>query len=76
MQPSKILFCTDGVKMGVEASPVLDLLQSLEASGVEHIFCKTCLDYFSLTDRMAVGLLGGMPDIIEAMRATEKVINL
>lgn len=74
--PSKILFYTDGVKMAAEESLVLDQLRSLEASGVELILCKTCLDYFGLTDRVAIGIVGGMPDIIEAMRAAEKVISL
>jgi len=74
--PSKILFYTDGVKMAVEGSPVLDQLQSLETSGVELILCKTCLKYYGLSDRVSVGIVGGMPDIIDAMHAAEKVISL
>lgn len=52
------------------------LLQEMAARGVELILCSTCLDYFGLTDQVAVGIVGGMTDIIEAMQKAEKVINL
>lgn len=74
--PAKILFYTDGVKLACEGSPVLEQLQVLEAQGVEPILCLTCLDYFGLTDQVKVGIVGGMPDIIEVMQKAEKVINL
>jgi hypothetical protein len=38
--------------------------------------CQTCLDYYSLIDKVAVGIVGGMPDIIEAMQKAGKVISL
>jgi len=74
--PGKVLFYTDGVKLACEDSPVLDQLRALEAKGVELILCQTCLDYFGLSDHVAVGVVGGMPDIIEAMQKAGKVISL
>lgn len=74
--PAKILFYTDGVKLACQGSPVVNLLLNLESQGVELLLCKTCLDYFKLTDQVAVGIIGGMPDIIEAMQKAEKVISL
>ena len=74
--PAKILFYTDGVKLACAGSPVIDQLRALQARGVEMIMCSTCLDYYGLTDRVAVGIVGGMPDIIEAMQLANKVINL
>lgn len=74
--PAKILFYTDGVKMACLGSPVVDLLRTLETQGVELVLCKTCLDYFKLSDQVAVGIVGGMPDIIEAMQKAGKVISL
>jgi hypothetical protein len=43
---------------------------------VELVLCSTCLDYFGLRHQVQVGIVGGMPDIIEAMNAAEKVISL
>src|SRR5512133_1627372 len=74
--PAKILFYTDGVRLACTGSPVIEQLKQLEARGVELILCKTCLDYFGLADQMAVGIVGGMPDIIEAMAMAEKVVSL
>jgi len=74
--PAKILFYTDGVKLACEGSPVIDELQALKDRGVELILCSTCLDYFSLRDKVQVGIVGGMPDIIEALSAAGKVISL
>ena len=74
--PGAICFYTSGVKMVVEGSPVLDVLKSLEAQGVRLIVCKTCLDYFGLIDKVRVGIVGGMGDIIAAQSLADKVISL
>ncbi len=74
--PAKILFYTDGVKLCCAGSPVIDQLKQLEAGGVELILCSTCLDYFGLRDQVETGIVGGMPDIIEAMEKAGKVISL
>ncbi len=74
--PAKILFYTDGVKLACQGSPVVDLLCTFEAQGVELVLCKTCLDYFKLGDQVAVGIVGVMPDIIDAMQKAGKVISI
>ena len=74
--PSVIAFYTDGVKLMVSGSPVLEELKTLEAKGVRLIACGTCLNYFGLADDLQVGLQGGMTDIIEAQWRAEKVITL
>lgn len=51
-------------------------LKSLEGKGVRLIVCSTCLNYYNLTDLIQVGIVGGMPDIIEAQRQAGKVISL
>ena len=74
--PAAICFYTEGVHLVVDGSPVLDSLKSLEEKGVRLILCSTCLNYYSLTDQVKVGIVGGMTDIIEAQRQAEKVITL
>ncbi|MGO8786763.1 MAG: DsrE family protein [Terriglobia bacterium] len=74
--PGAICFYTSGVKMVVEGSPVLDVLQSLESRGIRLIICKTCLDYFGLLEKVRVGTVGGMGDIIAAQWLANKVISL
>lgn len=74
--PAAICFYTEGVHLAVEGSPVLDSLQSLENKGVRLILCSTCLNYYNLVERVKVGIVGGMGDILEAQRLASKVINL
>lgn len=74
--PSVICFFTQGVKLVVEGSPVLDLLSSLEDKGVWLIVCHTCLNHFGLQDKLQVGFVGGMGDILEAQWRADKVITM
>lgn len=74
--PEAICLYTDGVKLVCEGSPVLAELQALEARGVHLVICKTCLDYFGLTDQVRAGVVGGMPDIITAMWGADTVLTL
>ncbi len=74
--PSAICFYTDGVKLVVEGSPFLERLSQIEQRGVRLIICSTCLNYFGLTEKVRVGIVGGMPDILQAQIAAGKVITL
>jgi len=74
--PSAICFYTDGVKLVVEGSPVEEELRSLESKGVWLIVCQTCLKHYHLLDKIQVGIVGGMTDIIEAQWRAEKVITI
>lgn len=74
--PAAICFYTDGVKLVVEDSPILENLIELEQKGVRLIICSTCLNYFGLSEKVRVGIVGGMSDIIEAQIKADKVITL
>ncbi len=76
MLPGAICFYTEGVRLVVEGSPVLDLLKSLEAKGVHLVICSTCLNYYGLAGQVQVGVVGGMTDIIQAQWQAEKVITI
>lgn len=74
--PGAICFYASGVKMVVEDSPVLDLLKTIEAKGTHLIICTTCLQYYGLAEKVAVGVKGGMNDIVLAQWMASKVITL
>jgi hypothetical protein len=74
--PGVICFYTDGVKLVCEGSPILGELRALEAKGVRLVLCGTCLNHFGLTEKVQVGIVGGMTDIIEAQWRAEKVVTL
>lgn len=74
--PRAICFYTEGVKLACEGSPVLEELQALEVRGVRLILCQTCLDYFGLKDKVRIGIVGGMGDIITAMWQADSVLTV
>lgn len=74
--PAAICFYAEGVNLVVDGSPVLEELRGLQAKGVHIISCLTCLDHYNLTNRLKVGVIGGMSDILEAQLRAEKTITL
>ena len=74
--PSAICLYTDGVKLVIEGSPLLERLSQIEQGGVRLIICSTCLNYFGLSEKVRVGIIGSMSDILEAQKRASKVITL
>src|SRR3972149_8924697 len=75
IHPGAICFYTEGVKLAVTGSPVLEQLKSLEAKGVHLILCSTCLNYYNLADQVQAGIVGGLTDIIELQRRAQKGVT-
>jgi selenium metabolism protein YedF len=74
--PETILFFNSGVKLAIQGSPVVEDLITLRDQGIEILTCGTCLDYYQLKDRLAVGEVSNMYAIAEAMLRAGKVIHL
>jgi hypothetical protein len=74
--PAAICFYTEGVKLVVEGSPFIERLSKIEQMGVRLIICSTCLDYFGLSGKVRIGIVGSMSDILEAQANANKVITL
>jgi selenium metabolism protein YedF len=73
--PDRILFMNAGVKFTVEGSVVLDTLRKLTDRGCEILVCGTCLEFFSLTDKLSVGTVSNMYDIQEALLEASSVVR-
>ncbi len=54
-KPDSLIFWNSGVRLVCEGSQVLEHLKRLEQQGVELLACTTCLEYFDLKDKLAVG---------------------
>ena len=71
-----VVLFNDGVKLAVEGSPVIAELHHLHEAGVDIKPCGTCLEHFGLTDKLAVGAISNMGEIIDELNKAEKVITL
>lgn len=74
--PSFICFYGEGVKLIAEGSHVVEQLRNLEKRGVSIVACKTCLLSLELLDRVQLGNVGTMHDIIDIQWKADKVITL
>ena len=74
--PTTICFYTEGIQLVLADSPVLEELQILARRGVRLVVCGTCVNYFGVKDRVAVGEIGSMKDILAAQGNSAKVITL
>lgn len=73
--PRTILFYNGGAHLTVEGSASLEDLKTMEAQGVEIMTCGTCLDFYGLKDKLAVGTVTNMYSIVEALSKASKVIK-
>jgi selenium metabolism protein YedF len=74
--PETLLFFNSGVKLSTEGSNVIADLKTLESKGTIVSSCGTCLDFYKLKDKLAVGNVTNMFAIASAMAEAGKVINL
>ena len=73
--PDTILFYNGGAMLTTEGSQSLEDLRNLEAQGVKIRTCGTCLDYYQRKDKLQVGEVTNMYEIVETLASAGKVIR-
>lgn len=73
--PDQMLFYNGGAYLTCEGSPSLEDLKSLEEQGVEIRTCGTCLNFYGLTEKLQVGEVTNMYDIVERMSKADRIIK-
>ena len=72
--PWRIVLFNRGVLLAVKGAETVEALVNLEKLGVDILVCGTCLDYFGLKEKAAVGTVSNMYDILTTMlEATNSV---
>ena len=73
--PETVLCYNTGAYLTCEGADTLEDLKLLESQGVAVLTCGTCLDYYGLKEKLAVGGVTNMYDIVERMEAAGSVIR-
>jgi len=73
---SHLVFMNSGVFLTTEGSEVLDLIKAEEENGVEVLSCGTCLDFYGIKERLAVGKVTNMYTAVEVVTSAAKTITL
>ena len=73
--PKTMLFYNGGAKLTVEGSASLEDLKSLQAQGVEILTCGTCLNFYGLSEKLAVGEVTNMYAIVEKLNGASHIVK-
>ena len=74
-KPDVMILYNTGVKLTVQGSDVLEDLKQMESEGVQILVCGTCLNYFEIKDKLAVGTVSNMYDIVETMSGAGRLLT-
>ena len=73
--PDTVLFYNIGAFLTCEGSPVLEDLKTLEKEGTKICTCGTCLDFYKMKDKLAVGTIVNMYVIVETQAKADLIIK-
>ncbi len=74
--PEHLLFFNGGVFLTTEGSAVLDDLATLVNKGSQVASCGACLNYYQLSDQLAIGQVTNMYAIVSGLAQAKRLINL
>ena len=72
----RVAFVNSGVSFTSEGSEAVPFLQELAANGVQIAACGACLAYFHILDKIQVGEVTNMLEIVTGMQQADSVVTL
>ena len=73
--PQTILCYNKGAFLSCEDADTLEDLKTLEAEGVNILTCGTCLDFYGIKEKLAVGSVTNMYEIVEKMEKSRWIVR-
>ena len=73
--PDTLVFYNAGAFLTCEGSPCLEDLKTLEEAGCEILTCGTCLDFYHLKEKLAVGGVTNLYDIAQRLTTAARVVR-
>lgn len=73
--PDTILCYNGGAKLTCEGAPSLEDLRAMAERGVEVLTCGTCLNFYGLTEKLAVGSVTNMYAIVEKLTSADRIVR-
>lgn len=72
----RVAFVNSGVSFTAEGSEAVPILQELAGRGVQITACGACLAYFHLLDKIQVGEVTNMLEIVAGMKDADSVVTI
>lgn len=73
--PETMLFYNGGAKLTAEGSESLEDLKYMAEQGVEILTCGTCLKHLGIEDKLQVGAVSNMYEIVEKMTGAALLVR-
>ena len=73
--PETVLCYNKGAFLSCEDADTLEDLKTLEAEGVNILTCGTCLDFYGIKEKLAVGSVTNMYEIVEKMEKSRWIVR-
>ncbi len=74
--PRVVVLMNAGVRLATEREDTIPHLKTLAAKGVDILVCGTCLDYYHLTEKLAVGRVSHMYEIAGRVLEAADVVTV
>ena len=74
-KPNRVVLINSGVQLASEGSEALEHLKGLSEKGTEILACGTCLDFYKLKEKMEVGRISNMFEIMESLLEADQVLK-
>ncbi len=75
-KPERIIFYHSGVKLIANGSPVFDAINLITKAGIDILACRTCVNYYKLTDKIKIDYVSDMRTIISILMDSDNVITI
>ena len=73
-RPAVMAFMNEGVKLVLEDSSACEYIKELEKAGTKILVCGTCTTHFGITEKVAVGTVSNMFEIMEMVTGADNTL--
>ncbi len=75
-KPAFLLLANSGVKLALAGSDDLKTLKVLEGQGIRIMVCGTCLDFYGVKDRLQVGVVSNMYELVDILMSGARLVRM
>lgn len=73
--PKTVIMYGEGVKLASKGSDAIEDLKALEAKGTRVLSCGICTDYYEIENKIMVGGVTTMREVVDILTESELVIE-
>jgi selenium metabolism protein YedF len=74
--PWRLVFFNRGVMLATEGAETATALKNLDKLGVEILVCGTCVDFFGVKEKVAVGTVSNMYEILTTLIMATNTVSI